>query len=40
MYSPSATHHDEGLFLSDELNKPLLEVTGEADDITDIETPV
>jgi hypothetical protein len=40
MCSPSVTHNDESSFLSDELNKPLLEVTGEADGVTDIETPV
>lgn len=40
MYSPSVTQRDEGSFLSDELNKPLLEVNSEAGDVTDIETPV
>jgi hypothetical protein len=40
MYSPSVTNRDEGSFLNDESNKPLLEVTGEAGDVTDIETPV
>jgi hypothetical protein len=40
MYSPSVTHGDVGSFLSDEVTEPLLEVTGEAGDIRDIETPV
>ncbi|PNF22648.1 hypothetical protein B7P43_G07108 [Cryptotermes secundus] len=40
IYSTSVAQSDEGSFLIDELNKPLLEVTGEAGDVTDIETPV
>ena len=40
VYSTSVAQSDEGSFLIDELNKPLLEVTCEAGDVTDIETPV
>jgi hypothetical protein len=38
--SPSPPHHDEGSFLCDELDKPLLEAVGEGDHHTDRETPV
>lgn len=38
--SPSAAHRDEGSFLCDELDTPLLEAAGEDGHITDRETPV
>lgn len=38
--SPSTPRHDEGSFVCDELDKPLLEATGEGEHVTDRETPV